>query len=148
MADDKVGSRERGRGVSVIFVCFLFVWLTLLHSEPECRRKEAVGFSTDEQLVKREDGSTGCVSDQECTQWTAKDSWCRSDGTCRGCEEGEGCCDLNLHPSGPLVSCAAFPAMTADYMCRARTACDKSVCLENKKCSVCGTSGHGQPSHH
>lgn len=111
--------------------------------EPECRQK----FLNEEDgllhLINRNDeGDMGCVSDEECIQYTSADSWCKSDGTCRGCDDWEGCCDLGNDPPAEPYDCSSFRDLigqdTANAACvYFATSCSNSYCQEDGTCFPC-----------
>merc|ERR1712093_154722 len=71
-------------------------------AEPVCRQKFVNETDGELHLVTREDGTMGCQTDEECIQYTNPDSWCTADGTCAGCDDWEGCCDLL--PEAPVYA--------------------------------------------
>jgi hypothetical protein len=69
----------------------------------------------------------GCNSHQECIDNTDPASWCKSDGTCRGCGDWEGCCDLGYAPP-PGVPCAS------DSDCFSALQCRETYCRVDGTC--------------
>eukprot|EP00178_Gracilaria_changii_P000293 TRINITY_DN10362_c0_g1_i1.p1 TRINITY_DN10362_c0_g1~~TRINITY_DN10362_c0_g1_i1.p1 ORF type:complete len:231 (-),score=31.42 TRINITY_DN10362_c0_g1_i1:225-884(-) len=97
--------------------------------EPECRQSYTIG--NVDHLVPRDGGVMGCTSDEECRENTDRGSYCKQDGTCQGCEDWTGCCELEggnpAEPNGALTPCDLDSAFS-DMKCMMDLMCMNTYC--------------------
>jgi len=97
--------------------------------DPECRQATLEEDGLLHLIPRNAAGDMGCLTDLECQTHTSSASYCKPDGTCQGCNDWEGCCDLGEEPMPPVFC-------NDDDLCKLEVG-ECSYCVNGYACFEC-----------